>query len=377
MVNRAVGWLFSDDMAALLGEFGHHLPANPAGDAHPFDQLGDWADWLHHETLPGWLESLIAERADAGTDPVIAGLARVLTLEKIAAGEFNFRGDGVVYRERWAVTDDDDLPESMRSRVIALTDRLGLVTAQRPAHDAYDKTLILGGGRRSPLLRARLGAQLSAAGVELGQVALLGSPRFIGDEERRETDGYAPGVADEFELLVAAAEQEYGLRAGPPRFLCGSTPLDQVCPRWAARFPDADPETPAAFTHERAIDLVNGERYVRATALSASTGRPPLRPDTSDTLALWSRWAQPRAGQRALIITTQLFVPFQWFDALRRLYLPLGVEVDAAGFDAEWGDRPLTAVVLLQEVLSGIRSARRLVVDAAQILLDDHSAAPA
>jgi hypothetical protein len=76
-------------------------------------------------------------------------------------------------------------------------------------------------------------------------------------------------------------------------------------------------------------------------------------------------------------LTTQLFIPFQGFDALRRLYLPLGVEVDAVGFDAERGDRPLIAVDLLQEVLSGIRSARRLVVDAAQVLLNDHSDAMA
>ncbi|MEO6702210.1 MAG: hypothetical protein ABI140_05940 [Jatrophihabitantaceae bacterium] len=61
-------------------------------------------------------------------------------------------------------------------------------------------------------------------------------------------------------------------------------------------------------------------------------------------------------------------MPFQTFDGVRQLQLPLGVEIDAAGFGAGWGDRPDTAEYLLQEVLSAIRSARRLLVDAAAIL---------
>ncbi|GFJ92598.1 hypothetical protein [Phytohabitans rumicis] len=70
-----------------------------------------------------------------------------------------------------------------------------------------------------------------------------------------------------------------------------------------------------------------------------------------------------------LVVTTQVFVPFQTFDGLRRLYLPFGVDLDTVGLGTEYADRPLTTEYLLQETLSAIRSARRLLVDAAETLM--------
>ena len=58
-------------------------------------------------------------------------------------------------------------------------------------------------------------------------------------------------------------------------------------------------------------------------------------------------------------------------DKIAAYLTALGIPmVRGLGFGADWGDRPLTAEYLLQEVLSAIRSARRLLVDAAEILLD-------
>src|SRR5262249_53318815 len=106
-----------------------------------------------------------------------------------------------------------------------------------------------------------------------------------------------------------------------------------------------------------------------AWVLSAHTGRPPYRPDTSDTFALWARCANPRLGQRILAVTTPVFVPFQTFDGLRRLYLPYGVDIDVIGYPADWGYPPKTAEYLLQEALSAVRSGRRLLIAAAQALM--------
>src|SRR5262249_33593074 len=83
------------------------------------------------------------------------------------------------------------------------------------------------------------------------------------------------------------------------------------------------------------------------------------------------RRAHPKPGERLLVITTQVFVPFQTFDGLRRLYLPFGTDIDTVGYGAEWGDRPLTPEYLLQETLSAIRSGRRLLIDAAKELMRD------
>lgn len=77
----------------------------------------------------------------------------------------------------------------------------------------------------------------------------------------------------------------------------------------------------------------------------------------------------PDDASSFLVVTTQVFVPFQRFEGLRRLYLPHGLRVDAVGLGADWGDRPLTTEYLLQETLSAIRSARRLLVDPVALLL--------
>ena len=241
----------------------------------------------------------------------------------------------------------------------------------RPAHDSYDMTLILGGGFRSPLLRTRYAALLERQGVGLGDVYLLGSPRFLITNEPAErpvTSEYAPEATDEFDLMVAAATIEFGFSPQPMKFLCGCASSSTICPNWSHGDDPGAAEVPPEYTHERSTTLTSSVGEPRGSAISASTSRPPYRPDTSDTFALWSRYADPASGRRVLVVTTQVFVPFQRFDGLRRLYLPHGLSVDAVGFGAEWGDRPQSAEYLLQETLSAIRSARRLVVDAVAVL---------
>lgn len=116
----------------------------------------------------------------------------------------------------------------------------------------------------------------------------------------------------------------------------------------------------AAVGHVVGAEKLYGPRS-SALVLSASTSRPPHRPNTADTFWLWLRCVQPRIAQRVLIVTSQVFVPFETFDAIRQLYLPRGVHLDVVGFGPEWGEPPKTTEYLLQETLSGLRSASRLV----------------
>lgn len=355
-------WLFSDPMTELLDLF----------DPDEVNSA-DWMSWLHlNEELPAWLDTLFRDSDTAA--PHLSHqqrelLRHALAVEQIAATVFNFRTrDGSSYRERsQAVT--ADFSTETRDRVLELTTGLGLVTETRPRYTSYEKTLVLGGGYRSPLLRARYAAQLQADGVELGEISFLGSPRFLIEEppERPVTEQYAPAATDEFGLMLGAVRAEFGLAATEVTFLCGCRSTDYECPNWRLRGANGADRTPPEFTHERQAKLADDGRII-GSVLSASTGRPPYRPDTSDTLGLWARCAQPRQGQRVLVVTTQVFVPFQTFDGLRRLYLPFGVDIDTVGIGARWGDRPQTAENLLQETLSAIRSARRLMVAAAEVL---------
>jgi hypothetical protein len=356
---RVDDWLFSEPMKELLGMF--DAPADGTIDT-----------WLQrNEELPAWLDPIVQGAAPGGLSAQQTDvLRRTLAAERTAGTVFNFRTkDGAAYRERsQAVT--GDFSDDERGRVLALTDALGLVSPRRPRCDRYDHTLVLGGGYRSPLLRTRYTAQLRAAGVALGELSFLGSPRFLIEEppEHPVTRAYAPEATDEFGLMVGAVRSELGLAVAEPTYVCGCDASRVHCPNWRSRTAATADATPPEFTHERRAAVVDGDGHTLGWVLSASTGRPPLRPDTSDTLDLWARTSDPRPGQRVLLVTTQVFVPFQTFDALRRLYLPFDVEVEAVGYGADWGDRPQTAEYLLQETLSAIRSARRLLVDAAAVL---------
>ncbi len=325
-------------------------------------------DWLHlNEKIPDWVAGVLDPAGDgSGAGPEDrAALRQVLGLEQWAADRFNFRGqDGVSYAERNQASDGGFSGE-VRTAVRAQADGLGLRQETTPRYDRYDCTLILGGGWRSPLLRARYAALWANSGIDLGMRYFLGSPRLLLTDppERAITDEYAPLAHDEFDLLVAAAQAEHGLRGAPVTMLCGCTRTDQPCPRWPLRDAESAVETLPEYTHERSADLLDAQGRRRGVVLSARTGRPGYRPDTTDTLALWERQAKPRPSQRVLVVTTQVFVPFQTFDSIKRLYLPHGMDVDVIGYGPDWGDRPDTPEYLLQETLSAIRSARRLLVE--------------
>jgi hypothetical protein len=357
-------WVHSYAMVALLDLI------------HEENADDDESPWLHlNEQLPTWLVTLLDDGFDSTSkrlDPSLQLLGQVIDLEKRAADKFNFRSrDGQTYRER-SEADSADFDSATRAQVLELTKQLGLVESASPRYRSYDMTLILGGGFQSPLLRTRYAARLERQGVDLGEMYFLGSPRFLITNEPPEqpvTSLYAPNATDEFGLMLAAAETEFGFSSAPVSFLCGCATTSSICPRW--RYGGNDElarEVPPEYTHERSAELSSTEGLHRGSVISASTSRPPYRPDTSDTYALWAQYADPHPGQRVLTVTTQVFVPFQRFDGLKRLYLPHGLELDAVGFGADWGDRPQTAEYLLQETLSAIRSARRLLVDAVEIL---------
>lgn len=71
-----------------------------------------------------------------------------------------------------------------------------------------------------------------------------------------------------------------------------------------------------------------------------------------------------RPGDAALMITTDIYVPFQHADAVRMLTLPHGISVDFAGVELGAVDPRLkqsfSACNYLQEVRSTLRSLRML-----------------
>jgi hypothetical protein len=361
-------WLFGAAMTALLSLSGEEMPA--AGEALPLSR----ADMpLFNEDLPSWVHRVLAEPGTglAGVSPHHLDVLRgTLAVERIAATEFNFRareGGEYVERSQAAIAAYDT---AKSGRIVEAGDQLGLVTPRPPRFTQYAETLVLGGGYMRPLLRARHALKLRDDGINLGRLSFLGSARQLISEpaERPVAEDYAPGAVDEFDLLIGAARTTFAVHATPLRFLCGCTSARGECPRWRSRTGPYDGQVRPEYTHERHVELVDAEGLPLGSVLSASTGRPPHRPNTADTLALWAESGTPYPGQRVLVVTSQYFVPFQTFDCLRLLYLPYGVDVDVVGFDDQLPDRAELPGYLLMETLSAIRSARRLLVDAVAAL---------
>lgn len=274
----------------------------------------------------------------------------------------------VGYRERWQGSQfpiDEADADAIRQRAAALD----LVEETRPALSRYDHVVILGGGGISPLTRAQYAHELfELHDLEVGDLWLLGSPRRVQESERRAADTYAKSATDEFDLMSGAARAAFALGDAEVEFVCGCHDESDRCPVWLARVEvSATPEeieaTPVWMQHERARRFRADSASRSIGALSASTSNPPDRTNTADTYRMLATVTSLAPGQAMLIVTTQVFVPFQTFDALRMLVVPRGVGIDVVGYGAHRGDRPETPEFLLQELLSAIRSARRLAVE--------------
>jgi hypothetical protein len=100
--------------------------------------------------------------------------------------------------------------------------------------------------------------------------------------------------------------------------------------------------------------------------VAAPSSEPGVRrANTPDTYAWYAtELAQIRPGQRLLVVTTEIYVPFQHADALRMLALPHGVQVDVVGVNPGKAHPELRQTFephnYLQEIRSTIRALRAL-----------------
>lgn len=218
---------------------------------------------------------------------------------------------------RWEVT-DDPLVHANRRLVLSAARALGLARVRLPRRRVFDYVLILGGARLSNLYRLRRAKELLERGiVDAGSIALLGSQRSVMPTERDATDTYAPDARTELDLLLKAAELE----------LAGSS--------------------------------------VTVHTLAAPSPEPGKRRATSaDSYRFFHERLQPPPGASCLLVTSQIYVPYQHLEAVRMLALPHELELETIGFPVRWGGslQGLRAPAnYLQEIRSMIQASDRLV----------------
>ncbi len=223
---------------------------------------------------------------------------------------------------------------------------LGLIGVSEPKENSYDYVLVLGGARLSCLLRSRLAAKLmQERNLRPKAVVLLASSRPVADSERDATNTYAPGSMSEFDLMNAGAETSFqiGKDFTEERF---DDPTN-VNKSWVIRKYNVTAKLPPVIS------------------ISAPSSEPDKRrANSADTYEFFFSRFNISIGSSLLLVTSQIYVPYQQLEAIRTLSLPHNVIVETIGFPVEWSGK-LQGMAgptnYLQEIRSTIQSADRFI----------------
>jgi len=244
------------------------------------------------------------------------------------------------------IGEEPTLPLQTRKQVERSAAALGLAAGGVEPRGRYDVVLILGGLARAcisrPLYTARV---MEKNELEVGKVVAIGAFRNLSEGEVNLFEPVAGASAgDEFEAMDRGVRKAFGLEE------LVATDRD-------------DGESPYASWRVHEYRTESGTTVEVAAAPSSEP--ETRRANTADTLAwLAANRVDFGAAERILVVTTDIYVPFQQADALRTLGLPHGVEVEVAGVIPGLVDPRLAHVFkthkYLQEIRSAIRSLRRL-----------------
>jgi len=244
---------------------------------------------------------------------------------------------------RWLVN-DSSLTETQRDIIKESAKELGLIGIEIPSKNTYDFLWVLGGARLSCRLRPRLAAHLvTEHALHCDIVALLASGRPISLTERNATDTYAPNAKTEFDLINYGAEIEFNI--------------------------------PSSFIEERNDDAANTNkswiirRYDKTGSLPSimSMCAPSSEPErrranSADTYEFFFHHVQVPPGSSLLLITSQIYVPYQQLEAIRTVALRHNVVIETVGFPREWSgylQGMTSSINYLQEIRSTIQSTNR------------------
>lgn len=237
------------------------------------------------------------------------------------------------------------LPDDL---VTAAATAIGLVTATPVPAERFSALAVLSGTVRACVNRTQRAADLVRDGVTADSVAVLGGHRELTGKEPALASELGFGdLWDEATAVLAATRQAFGLaeplaaeRSGPSH------------PAWD----DALWAASASY------------RWAGVEVLIAPSADPTKRrANTVDQLRHWSERTGIGTGDRVLLLTTQIYVPYQQLAGLRVLGLARGCRVYCCGVDAAHSFLPAAtfgARSYLQEIRSAVCAAADLLTDA-------------
>lgn len=245
---------------------------------------------------------------------------------------------------RWMVN-NDSITEEQKKIVFKGIDRLGLRGISDPLLNYYDYILALGGARMSCLFRPRFAKYLLERMEKAPKaVVLLSGMRPLSDTEREATDTYAPGAQTEFDLINAGGEKVFGLQH---EYMEERYHNPNPNSSWAIR-------TYSISEYDFPVLSVSGPSLAPETR----------RANSADTFAFFAEKQQIQTGSRVLLVTSQIYVPYQQMEAIRTWAIPNNVYVETVGFPTEWNmnrQGMMKAANYLQEIRSTIQAVNRYI----------------
>lgn len=245
-------------------------------------------------------------------------------------------------KARWLV-DNTALSEQQTSAAMNVAQKLGMVDCTPPIQTAYDVILVLGGARMSCFFRMKYAKELcDSRGITAKEIVGLTGMRLISESERSATDTYAPGAGTEFDLMCAAAQNVFE----------------------AAQVETFKKTTDENMNSSWAKVQYKDKGGVPITVLAAPSSEPEKRrANTADTFTFWKEQRNIQRGKQLLLVTSQIYVPYQQLEAARILGLMCGHSVETVGFPREWSATMQglqTAANYLQEIRSTLISMNKL-----------------
>lgn len=243
---------------------------------------------------------------------------------------------------RWQIS-SSQITEVQKKAVANGIYALGLIGISSPSETNFDYIIALGGARLSCLYRPRyLYNLISNQGITAKAAVLLSGMRPVSESERPVTDSYAPNAATEYDLINAGGEQSFSLPANYREEIYHNENPNKS---WAVRTYDTPDDILPLFS------------------VSGPSSEPEKRrANSADTYQFFLEKFNVKSGQKLLLVTSQIYVPYQQIEALRTLALPNGLYIETVGFPVEWSNQLqglMEPANYLQEIRSTIQALNR------------------
>jgi hypothetical protein len=231
--------------------------------------------------------------------------------------------------------------------IVSAARALGLVTATPVPAEKFTSLVVLSGLVRACVNRTKHAADLLLDGVQADAVTVLGGHRKLSDGEREQAVQLGFGEQfDEADVVLATTRQAFDLGEPPHAKESGPHPGEWHDGLWSA------------WAHYA---------WPGVQVLIAPSGAPGSRVNTVDQLRYWASENGIGRDDRVLLLTTQIYVPYQQFGGLQVLGIERGCSVYCCGVDAASSYLPamsFTGRSYLQEIRSALRAAAQLLAAA-------------